>query len=254
MTRSTPPRRRPTPDDVEMNPAICGAPATDASVWYELTPASRRRRHRRCLGVDIQRRRHRGDGRAPAASRSSPAGRKRRDLRCPRHRDVSASWPSTTRLDEDGMSGGTLKISVDAAPPAPEVAVTVDPVGHFTKSGSAIVSGTVTCTGTNVDFAFIDVQLQQRVGRAVINGFGSIDISVRRGHPRMERRGLRRQRHSSRAATRRPSSSPSPATRSSAVKPSRRRPSSCGSDRASASGLIVTAWTGWRLRSRHPVT
>jgi len=39
------------------------------------------------------------------------------------------------------------------------------------------VSGTVTCTGTNVDFAFIDLQLQQRVGRVVINGFGSIDFA-----------------------------------------------------------------------------
>ncbi len=67
--------------------------------------------------------------------------------------------------DDGGGNGGTLEISVDVAPPAPEVAVTVDPVGHFTKSGSAIVSGTITCTGTNVEFSFIDVQLRA-AGRA----------------------------------------------------------------------------------------
>src|SRR6266571_4125366 len=74
---------------------------------------------------------------------------------------------------EDGVNGGTLNISVDVAPPPPVVSSTVDATGHFNKvTGSATVSGTVLCTGT-ADFAFIDVQLTQKVGRiATVTGFG----------------------------------------------------------------------------------
>jgi hypothetical protein len=59
------------------------------------------------------------------------------------------------------------------APPPPVVSSTVDGTGHFNKvTGSATVSGTVLCTGT-ADFAFIDVQLTQNVGRiATVTGFG----------------------------------------------------------------------------------
>lgn len=162
-------------DDVEMNPDICGAPATDASVWYELTPASDG-----AVIVDVSASTYSAGVIVATGSPGSFSF-----VTCGPGVVIFDALATETysilafddQLDEDGMSGGTLNITVDAAPPAPEVAVTVDPVGHFTKSGSAIVSGTVTCTGTNVDFAFIDIQLQQRVGRAVINGFGSIDIS-----------------------------------------------------------------------------
>jgi hypothetical protein len=37
------------------------------------------------------------------------------------------------------------------------------------------VSGTVTCSG-EADFAFVDVQLRQQVGRFVVDGFGSIEV------------------------------------------------------------------------------
>ena len=153
----------------------CGAPATDASVWYELRrdrrcrPAGGRHLRRRiCAGVIVVT----GD---------------------PGSFDLVTCGPDSVAFDafagetyhilafdyqgDGGGNGGTLEISVDVAPPPPEIALTVDPVGHFTKSGSATVSGTVTCTGTNVDFAFIDLQLQQRVGRVLINGFGSIDFA-----------------------------------------------------------------------------
>ena len=56
--------------------------------------------------------------------------------------------------------------------------VTVDPVGHFdSQTGGATVTGTVTCTGDDVEFSFLDVQLRQRVGRVVISGFGSTDFA-----------------------------------------------------------------------------
>jgi hypothetical protein len=78
-------------------------------------------------------------------------------------------------VDLEGLGGGTLEITIDVAPPAPTIDVTVDPTGTFNKqTGSATISGTVTCTG-DVQFAFIEVQLTQSVGRFTISGFGSAE-------------------------------------------------------------------------------
>jgi hypothetical protein len=80
------------------------------------------------------------------------------------------------QLDGSG-NGGTLSLLLDVAPPAPTVEVSVDPVAHFdAATGSVTVTGTVTCTGV-ADFAFVDVQLRQRAGRFIINGFGSADFT-----------------------------------------------------------------------------
>jgi hypothetical protein len=73
--------------------------------------------------------------------------------------------------------GGTLVFHVDVAPPPPTIDVTVDPVGQFNPSGTATISGTVTCSA-NVEFAFIDLDLTQSVGRFSINGFGSVEDFV----------------------------------------------------------------------------
>jgi hypothetical protein len=160
-------------DDAEAN-ADCGAPATDASVWYDFAATDDA-----VLLVDVF-----------ASSYLAGVIVVTGD---PGSFELVTCGPDSVAFDafagetyhilafddqgDGGGNGGTLEISVDVAPPPPEIALTVDPVGHFTKSGSATVSGTVTCTGTNVDFAFIDLQLQQRVGRALINGFGSIDFA-----------------------------------------------------------------------------
>jgi hypothetical protein len=73
--------------------------------------------------------------------------------------------------DQPGSAGGTLRISVQEAPPPPEVSLTVDPTGTFdSQSGSATISGTVTCTGV-ADFAGLNGSLTQSVGRFTINGF-----------------------------------------------------------------------------------
>jgi len=69
--------------------------------------------------------------------------------------------------------GGTLLFHVDVALPPPTIDVSVDPVGHFTTSGTATISGTVTCSG-EVEFSFVEVQLTQRVGRFSISGFGGV--------------------------------------------------------------------------------
>jgi hypothetical protein len=160
-------------DDADAN-ANCGAPATDASVWYEFTAGADA-----LLLVDVAASSYlagvivvQGD---PGSFELVTCG--------PDSVIFEALAGETYRIlafddqADGGGNGGTLEITVDRAPPPPEISLTVDPVGHKTKSGSAIVSGTVTCIGTNVEFAFIDVQLQQRVGRFLINGFGSIDFA-----------------------------------------------------------------------------
>ena len=74
--------------------------------------------------------------------------------------------------DQPGSPGGTLRITVQEAPPPPQItSFTVDPVASFdSKAGTATVSGTVTCTGV-ADFAGINGQMSQTVGRFTITGF-----------------------------------------------------------------------------------
>jgi len=72
-------------------------------------------------------------------------------------------------------NGGTLNITIDVAPPPPTVDVTVNPVGSFNKlTGSATISGTVTCTG-DADFTYIELQLTQKVGRFTVSGYGFLE-------------------------------------------------------------------------------
>ncbi len=156
-------------DDAEAN-ADCGAPATDASVWYEFAATDDA-----VLVVD-----------AGASSYSAGIIVVTGDpgsfelVTCDAFVVAFDAFAGETyrilAFDFADGTGGTLEISVDEAPPPPEISLTVDPTGQKTKSGSAIVSGTVTCTGENIEFTFIDVELQQRVGRFLISGFGSIDF------------------------------------------------------------------------------
>jgi hypothetical protein len=56
------------------------------------------------------------------------------------------------------------------------VHVTLNKSGQFNAAtGSATISGTVTCTGGPADFTFIDISVRQALGRGFIDGFGSIE-------------------------------------------------------------------------------
>lgn len=160
-------------DDTALN-AQCGAPAVDASVWYEVTAAA--------------------DGAlvADTSTSSYPAGLTVATggpgnwtlVRCG---PGAVAWPvsagQTYALvafdpQEDGSgNGGVLNITIDVAPPPPTIGVTVNPTATFnTKTGAATVSGSVTCSGA-ADFAFLEVQLSQSVGRFIIRGFGGTDVT-----------------------------------------------------------------------------
>jgi hypothetical protein len=160
-------------DDAELN-LQCGAPATDASVWYQLTLASDA-----FLLVDVSASSYSA---GVIIATGSPGSFSVVDCgpgAVPLAADAGVTYTILAFDDqEDGSgNGGTLEIVVDTAPPPPEIDVTVDPIGQFdAQTGSATVTGTVTCTGES-EFAFIDVQLRQTVGRFVISGFGSIDIT-----------------------------------------------------------------------------
>jgi hypothetical protein len=148
----------------------CGAPATEGSVWYRFDATADG-----ALIFDV-------------SSSSFTAGALV-TLGDPADQNVLTCGPDAVGFevvagqsyfvmafsDTPGVTSGTLVVHAEAAPPPPEVDVTVNPIGTFTQAGSATISGTFTCSGEAVEFAFIDVQLTQRVGRFTITGFGSID-------------------------------------------------------------------------------
>jgi len=160
-------------NDAELN-AQCGAPATDASVWYQVT-----------AGAD--------GGMIVDVSESSFSAGAIVATGSPGIWTVVACGPGAVSWStvagetytilvfddqlDGGGNGGVLNITIDVAPPAPTIDVTVNPVGEFhPRTGSATVSGTVTCTG-EVDFAFVDVELRQAVGRvSTVTGLGSFDV------------------------------------------------------------------------------
>jgi hypothetical protein len=160
-------------NDEELN-AQCGAPATDASVWYELTATSDG-----AVQIDVSA----SDYSAGVIVAMGSPGNFF-VLTCAQgfvaFGTVTGETYTILAFDDqlDGAgNGGTLEILVDVAPPPPAVDLTVDPTGTFNaQTGSATITGTVTCTG-QVDFAFIDIELRQRVGRFVVSGFGSTDFT-----------------------------------------------------------------------------
>jgi hypothetical protein len=152
-------------DDAAAN-ANCGAPVTDASVWYTLTPASSTG-----VSVDVSGSNYsagvivvRGGPGSFSLVTCGPGGV-----------GFFASAGVTYSLlafddTPGGANGGTLQINVSEAKP-PVVAVTVDPTGTVNpRTGVATITGTFTCANTNS--AFIDVSVTQRVGRFTISGFG----------------------------------------------------------------------------------
>jgi hypothetical protein len=163
------------PDDVEMNnPEVCGAPATDASVWYSLTSASDA-----FLIVDVSASSYTA-GLIVATGSPGSFSFVTCGPNAVAFQALAGETYTILAFDDQGDgggNGGTLEITVDTAPPPPTVDVTVDGTGHFdAQSGSATITGTVTCSGV-ADFSFIDVQLRQTVGRFVVSGFGSTDFS-----------------------------------------------------------------------------
>lgn len=159
-------------EDAAIN-ADCAAPATDASVWFELTAANDGALLANVAGSDYT-----------AGVLVATGG--------PGNWTIVACGPETVAWEttagqtytllaiddqfDGGGNGGTLNITVEDAPPTPEIDATADPVGRFNaQDGTATVTGTVTCTG-QAEFAFLAVDMQQRVGRGYVLGSGETEV------------------------------------------------------------------------------
>lgn len=155
-------------DDAEAN-AKCGAPVTEASVWYEVTAPSDGG-----LVVDV-------------SSSPFPAGvivvtgspGSFEFITCGAYSVAFETSAGGTYailafdFEANGNNGGALQINVAEIPPPPTIDVTVDPFGGFdSRTGAATIRGTVTCTGGQGK-SFVSLELRQTVGRFIISGSGS---------------------------------------------------------------------------------
>jgi hypothetical protein len=128
------------PDDALLGPG-CGAPATDASVWYALTATEDTRVLVDASGSDYNVN--------LIVSRSKLA---EDVVACAPRKALFFAGAGITyyvlAFDADfGGNGGNLSISFNKVPP-PSLDLTIDPTGHFnTKTGAATVSGAYICSG-----------------------------------------------------------------------------------------------------------
>lgn len=158
--------------DADLN-SQCGAPATDASVWYEVTAAADG-----VLIADVSRSNYSA---GLAVATGGPGNWTLVDCA-----PGTVGWNTTAgqtyavvafddQFDGSG-NGGTLNLTfTDQAPPIPSIDATVDPSGGFdSKTGAATIRGTVTCD--SADFAGLIVDVSQRVGRGSVLGSGDVEI------------------------------------------------------------------------------
>jgi len=153
-------------DDAQLN-ASCGAPATDASVWYAFTASD--------VGVivDVSS----SDYSAGVLVGTGTEGNLQTVTCGPSTVSFFAASGTTyyvLAIDDQGDgggNGGSLHINFMAAPPPPTVDLTVNRTGTVnTRTGVATISGTFTCS--NADFIDIFVNASQNVGRFTIRGSG----------------------------------------------------------------------------------
>jgi hypothetical protein len=159
--------------DTEANPPECGAPATAASVWYDLT----------LPGGDIVVADVSGSSYSAGVLVVSGDPGSFEFVTCGPGSVAFEAAPGVTyhmmviddQLDGTG-NGGTLVLDVQTAPPPPQLSYTVAPTASFDPAtGSATIHGTVLCSGA-VDFAFLQTEAKQKVGRGVVYGFGDTEI------------------------------------------------------------------------------
>ena len=153
-------------DDAQLN-ASCGAPATDASVWYVLQGSDQG------VVVDVSQ----SNYSAGVLVGTGTEGNLQTVACGPGATAFFAAAGTTYYIlaiddqSDGGGNGGSLNISFNLAPPPPTVSITVNPRGTVnTRTGVAHVTGTYTCT--NGDFIDLLLSAQQNVGRFAILGSG----------------------------------------------------------------------------------
>lgn len=150
--------------DAEAN-ENCGAPVTLSSVWYEFTPSADGG-----FIVDVSQSSYEAGVIVVSGSPGSFLLETCGPFSVAFLGLAGTDYHILVFSDTTGVNGGTLKFHMEEAPPPPVLAITLDPIGHFNaRTGVATLSGTWSCTGV-ADFAEIDGQLTQMVGRFAIRG------------------------------------------------------------------------------------
>lgn len=159
-------------DDAQLN-ALCGAPATDASVWYVFTPVADAQ-----VVIDVSQSDYSAGIAVGVGSQGDLS-----TIACGPGTVVFTATASTTyyvlafddQFDGTG-NGGSLSISFNEFAATTLDAFTVDAFGSFDpRTGIATISGTYACS--NGDFLSGFVDASQRVGRFRISGTGSFFAS-----------------------------------------------------------------------------
>ena len=160
-------------DDAQLN-AQCGAPATDASVWYAFTATSDS-----TVVVDVSQSNYSAGVLVGVGSPGALS-----TVTCGQGAVAFSTTVGTTyyvlaiddQLNDGGGNGGLLSISFNAVV-APTVDINVNRFGQFNaRTGIATISGTYTCS--NGDYFNADVYASQNVGRiATISGYGNFFAS-----------------------------------------------------------------------------
>jgi len=160
-------------DDTELNEQ-CGAPSTDASVWYEFTATVDG-------GVEV-------DLTAsdyPAGALVGTGG--------PGSWTIVACGPGSVTFgttagetyailviddqSDGGGNGGTLRLAVSEAEPPPSIDIKVEATGTVDEAtGAATVGGTVVCTAGS-DFALVETELRQKHGPFTVIGFVQLPLT-----------------------------------------------------------------------------
>lgn len=148
----------------------CGAPATDASVWYTFEATTDGGVILDTSASDYSAGFMVFEG-SPSASSFLGCGPQTFGLA------TTAGTTYTVMVFDDQQdgnpaNGGDLEMDVIAAPPPPTVDVSVDSRARVDKSGTAWVTGSYTCT--DADNIELDAELHQSVGRVTINGYGFV--------------------------------------------------------------------------------
>lgn len=152
--------------DEQLN-ALCGAPATDASVWYAVQGAGQG------VVVDVSKS---GYSAGVLVGVGTPGNLQL--VNCAMGKMAFTALAGLTYYvlviddqNDGGGNGGSMSVSFEEVPPPPRVNLTVNPSGTVNiKTGVATISGTFTCSGSDSLTAYVDAR--QNVGRFTILGSG----------------------------------------------------------------------------------
>jgi hypothetical protein len=154
--------------DAALN-ANCGAPATNASVWYTYTPSVRRK-----VVLDMTDSSYSGgmlvfEG-APTADSLVACGPGTVGLRV----QADTQYYIMVISDTD-VNGGTLVLTLKKAPPPPTVRVSVAGRGLAFRGGAARLHGSYFCKNGE-SFASVRSHLLQRAGRLKIQATSETEV------------------------------------------------------------------------------